>query len=506
MPGGRKMNWFPIVQRELLVAARSRRQFRLRMLVTVGGSVVCFVTMLLWSIHARRGGGGGFLFASLSSVFWLVCLASGIFLTADCISREKREGTLGLLFLTDLKGYDIILGKLVSSSWMILMILIGVMPVMALCVLMGGVTGRDVVRVFAGSVLTMIFSLSLGMLVSTVASARTRAGLMTFVSLILMGVGLPIFIKASAILPLWISDAFYILNFLSPALLHQTDVAASGLGSHFFYVATGVVLASLLLLLISCALVRRSWQDRSAPARTGNPDSTGQFRELRPGAGRLQGRVTGENPVLWLSGERRPKGWVLALVAGGLLIGGMFGLPANLRAVIPYVVALGIAVHASRFFVQTRRYGTLELLVSTPLTDQEILEGQLAALKRRYFPLALVLILIIWLPGGSVGPYPQLQSGVHGFSSESAARFYLMLKVVLLWMAAAWSGLYFGLKARRPHFAAVQAVLIGSVLPALSWCLPEIMVTGIVIGICHSKLDGRIRQSIRERIEAGQLV
>ncbi len=32
-------------------------------------------------------------------------------LTADCISRERREGTLGLLFLTPLKGTDIVVAK-----------------------------------------------------------------------------------------------------------------------------------------------------------------------------------------------------------------------------------------------------------------------------------------------------------------------------------------------------------------------------------------------------------
>ncbi|HQU46125.1 MAG TPA: hypothetical protein PK867_25150, partial [Pirellulales bacterium] len=37
-------------------------------------------------------------------------------LTADCISSERREGTLGLLFLTDLRGHDVVLGKLVVAG------------------------------------------------------------------------------------------------------------------------------------------------------------------------------------------------------------------------------------------------------------------------------------------------------------------------------------------------------------------------------------------------------
>ena len=42
--------------------------------------------------------------------------SAGLLGTADCVSSEKRDGTLGLLFLTDLKGYDVICGKLAANS------------------------------------------------------------------------------------------------------------------------------------------------------------------------------------------------------------------------------------------------------------------------------------------------------------------------------------------------------------------------------------------------------
>src|ERR1044071_9279281 len=44
------------------------------------------------------------------------CVLAPILLTADCVSRERREGTLGLLFLTDLRGIDVILGKLAAKG------------------------------------------------------------------------------------------------------------------------------------------------------------------------------------------------------------------------------------------------------------------------------------------------------------------------------------------------------------------------------------------------------
>ena len=55
------------------------------------------------------------LFGVLTGTAVLYCLLSGVRSTADCLSVEKREGTLGLLFLTDLKGYDVVLGKLATA-------------------------------------------------------------------------------------------------------------------------------------------------------------------------------------------------------------------------------------------------------------------------------------------------------------------------------------------------------------------------------------------------------
>ena len=73
---------------------------------------VCFVASLLDpTISFVKS-----LFWGLSGLCMLYCVAAGRLMTAECMSREKREGTLGLLFLTDLKGYDVVLGKLAATS------------------------------------------------------------------------------------------------------------------------------------------------------------------------------------------------------------------------------------------------------------------------------------------------------------------------------------------------------------------------------------------------------
>ena len=93
------------------------------------------------------------------------CLAYGRRSTADCLSQEKREGTLGLLFLTDLKGHDVVLGKLVATSVRGFYGLLAVFPVLAVPLLLGGTTSGEFWRVVLVLMDTFLFSLAIGILV-----------------------------------------------------------------------------------------------------------------------------------------------------------------------------------------------------------------------------------------------------------------------------------------------------------------------------------------------------
>src|SRR5438105_5426656 len=109
------MGLLPIVERELRVGARRRATHWLRagfalMAIIVGG----FVYLANLDSTARQFAEN--LFGFLVFIAMLYCLFAGVRLTADCLSGEKREGTLGLLFLTDLRGYDVVFGKLAAGS------------------------------------------------------------------------------------------------------------------------------------------------------------------------------------------------------------------------------------------------------------------------------------------------------------------------------------------------------------------------------------------------------
>ena len=113
----------------------------------------------------------------------------------DCVSSEKREGTLGLLFLTDLKGYDVICGKLAANSLNALYGLVAILPVLSLPVMLGGVTFTQFVRTALTLLSIMVFSLSVGIFVST-HSRNERKAMFFTVLLLLAAFFLPIFATA----------------------------------------------------------------------------------------------------------------------------------------------------------------------------------------------------------------------------------------------------------------------------------------------------------------------
>ena len=133
------MTVLPIVDRELRVAARQRATYWTRLGIASGAIFVGLVVFVLTSGLAPQQT-GRHIFTWLAGSLLGYCLAYGRRATADCLSQEKRDGTLGLLFLTDLKGHDVVLGKLVATSLRGFYGLLAVFPVLAVPLLLGGTT------------------------------------------------------------------------------------------------------------------------------------------------------------------------------------------------------------------------------------------------------------------------------------------------------------------------------------------------------------------------------
>src|SRR5262245_42750716 len=179
----------PIVERELRLAARRSATHWGRV-----GAGIAAIGLAVWSIYAQQDGPAGAnragraTFVTLALVATLSTVTTAMRLTSPSIATEKREGTLGLLFLTDLKPYDVVLGKLAATMLNTFYRALAVVPVLALPMLMGGVTGGDVARLAVTLLNTLFLAAASGMLASTLSmDAKSASGVAWLLFLGILG-------------------------------------------------------------------------------------------------------------------------------------------------------------------------------------------------------------------------------------------------------------------------------------------------------------------------------
>src|SRR5688572_7292439 len=115
------------------------------------------------------------LFSILIWTAFLGTLGAGLFVTSDAISEEKREGTLGLLFLTDLRGYDVVSGKLLAAALGTVYGLLAAFPILGITLTMGGVTGLMFLKASLALLNALLTSLITGLFISSISRDSQKA-------------------------------------------------------------------------------------------------------------------------------------------------------------------------------------------------------------------------------------------------------------------------------------------------------------------------------------------
>ncbi len=482
------MTLLPIVERELRVAARRRGFYRGRLAVATLALVVA--SAVHWMGRSEPAPELGMaLFAVLSALTLCCALLTGAVFTADALSAEHREGTLGLLFLTDLKGHDIILGKLAAGAVPALFSLLAALPVIGLTVVFGGVTGAAVWQMSLALLAGMFFSLALGITVSVWFEDARKALVVTLAVAVLMTLGpwalsallnrgLPVGYDPDLLL----CPALPFLGVLENVMRPFLGGTALPLFSHRFWLSLGsiTVFSGLLLVLASFAL-QRSWHERTAAwgdwgrarfRRLGSRSSTS--RRLR------RSRLLDANPYLWLNLRRpgrRVVAWsafaLMALVAAyAYLTEGAHWIRESGYLVLPIIghlgVSIGLVLAAGQQLSEDRRSGGLELLLSTPLSRRLMLAGQMSALRRLYGSPVLVilatdvLLAVLHTPHAGSDPWVFLGFVVGGMAVLVADC------VTMAWLAV-WAALRRGgaLRAAGATLTRVWLLPWGMLLAAL---------------------------------------
>lgn len=505
------MTFLPIIDRELRTAARRRGTYRLRWWTALCAMAMSLASGVLLMATHGRGGMGNPLFNLLTGYAFLLCCLAGVFLTADCLSEEKREGTLGLLFLTDLRGYDVVLGKFFGRALNPFYGLLALLPVLALSLLLGGVTGAEFWRRSLALLNALFFSLSLGMGLSAVVREARRAVSEAFALLLLITVGLPLLAGAfnlAHLPPQWQAVAL-----LSPlrSFEYAADILYRNHAATYWGGLAVVHLAGWVSLVAASLVVPHSWQDRPANSRQSALPST----EAAPTSNRARSRARArgalleENPVRWISGRdlRAPAVvWLLVLVWAFIVISTLYflremgaatGMLLYCSHVLGYFIKLLFAWQVCQYFAEARRSGTLEMLLSTPLSNREILSGHAqAALRGFAWPLGIFIVLT-FLPGAVLASGWLFQwkiSSVPDLMVSSLFPVGYAVRMLLDLLAIYWLGLWLALSSRRPQNAPLLTILFVLILPLpASMCWLDVVVDIVLIAIGA----GNMRRDLR---------
>lgn len=400
----------PIFVRELLTVPRRSGHYAGR---AAGAGLLAILGITTWQAtvgfthDATLGETAAFgllLFQIIAFVQLLLTLFFATLSAAGAVAQEKDRRTFVLLLLTDMRDYEIVLGKLLGALLPVLVQILVTVPVLSLLLLVGGVAPQQVVQAV---VVLLAAGVAAGSLGGLVALWRDR----TFQSLALSVLFLVLYlcvtqglrILGPAVAPSWDWDT--IRSWLDPFITMQTVLAPPAEGWSGIPPAYGLV----IVMLGWCAVLNgigirklRQWNPSGEPIvrREGPEDAAeldeSQELEQRAKAHAAPGRPreVWANPILWreirtMAYGRRPLlvklayGIVLTLILwfaiGELNRPGGRPTFAAAYGLVPVAVLslLLVAAQAATAITSERDIGALDLLLVTDISPREFVFGKL---------------------------------------------------------------------------------------------------------------------------------
>ncbi|HLH53177.1 MAG TPA: ABC transporter permease subunit [Verrucomicrobiae bacterium] len=465
----------PVIERELRSASRHPITYNLRVL---GALALLGVLAMFWLQDGGGAGAGARLFnrfhqALFFSIWILVPL-----LTADCISRERREGTLPLLFLTPLSAADVVYAKGLAHGLRSFTLWLAVLPIITVCFLAGGVDWRQISMSVLVNFSSVCLGLGAGVLASSVTRIWTRAlaGSAVIAFGLLLGCG---FLLTAVMMSCW-RIAFgrpvapWHDVFASPDAAFTMAVQIDQVSqAPVFRRGPGVLLCTYALTALVCAItlwllsriaawnLGRTWQERPLSKKS----IWVREKLFRPMLFQKQLRTwlrwqLNRNPIGWLeqrswSGRLVVWSWFAVVLCVYSSLFSNMGLYQrgfhHIQTVLAALLAGSIASSAAGSFRRERETGVLELLLVAPIRESQIIAGRIKGLWTQFLP-AIVLLSGVWVYAAT-------------FLSGEGELLYVLQNLVNF-ATIPLVGLYFSLA--KPTFigALVWTLLVQLILPA----------------------------------------
>jgi len=432
----------PIAVRLIQNGSRRMRHLYIRSIY-----LAVLIIVLLWLLLAV--GAGSLDYRQLAetgakSFIWvaylqigLICVLSPVFM-AGAISQEANPKTWDIILTTPLSAAQIVLGNLFGRLFFVLALLFASLPLFAITQYYGGVPGRSI---FASYVVAACAALLVGAIAITLSVSRLagRRAVFAFyisvVSYLAVTVGIELWLNAAGLGWGPSGQGVTWMTSLNPflalhALLNPTTYPSAppgtfgGIKAQFLEhpVRTwcvGSALLSLALMIASSITVRAGGIQTVGQGRSSLPWYRKLFKlgakdsEFRPP------RAVWTNPIAWREAAARNStlGRILArwsFIIAGLAFGvgivaayhtarislDSFRLAIMVTVAAEVAITMLVAINMSATAVtREREDGTLDLLLTTPITPKDYLTGKLRGLIAYLLPMLMVPVSTLLFAG-----------------------------------------------------------------------------------------------------------
>lgn len=445
------LRWFlrlgptnPIAVRLVQNGSRRSRHHYIR-IAYLGALII----VLLWALLIKASAGGGEqsyqkLAAAGSASFeyiaymqiGLICILAPVFM-AGAIAQEADPRTWDILLTTPLKASEIVLGNLLGRLFFILALLFSSLPLFAVTQYFGGVSPDRIFSSYAISAGAALFVGSTAIFLSVsrlVGKRAVFAFYVTIVSYLAVTIAIDAVAGGGGVTWMTAVNPFLALKSLLNSAGYPTAAEGTYTGITKWFLETPVktfcfisIGVSLVLIVFSAITVRLGGI-AGAGGLFGREGGVKRKRKSLVDVGSMRDdehithrppKSVWHNPIAWREAAGRTAGFTQTALRWSFIVAGVLwgafiifmyhkgSWNATLFRQVLLATVIGemvvitlVSINLSATSVSKEREdGTLDLLLTTPITPGQYLSGKLKGLIAHLLPLILVPVVTIALAG-----------------------------------------------------------------------------------------------------------
>jgi ABC-type transport system involved in multi-copper enzyme maturation permease subunit len=476
----------PLFDKELRVSSRRSRNYSLRsayiLLLAVfvaadWANVVRFSGNMLYQ-KAQMASAGKSIVTTIVFFQFIAAQVIAIIMLSTAISDEITSRTLGVLMTTPITSFQIVMGKLFSKLLQIILLLAISLPLLAIVRILGGIELVYILSSLCITLTAVIFAGSLSLFFSIFSRKAYVVIILTVITLgILFGL-LTLMPRFSFFKQIgYAYPAFGFIIYLNPylSLAMTTDRMLNPrfAGTVFFWpihcvfmlAASSVILSASIYFVRMTALAQIAGQT-SILSGLWRSSTAALSKKIVPEKPDAPIRPVKGPPVVWKEMisrlSSREKIFVATIIAVELIMiaaiyifpyaASVFGL--EFTHTVYFMVFMGLGLLSVIIFPATcitseKEARTWPLLLTTTLTDWQILIGKSVGVLRRTIP-AWLLLFIYLIPFWDI----------MGTNIAGVIQFIILILVTVVFLCC--SGLYFSSRFRHTNTATLANFLLAA--------------------------------------------